>query len=85
MMAAIPAKLGSEAEAGHSKAQHEVIWAFCSKIAEITRSARSNTALGPRLGAQTGLNDGVFSNNLSRRVPNGDVGLNLTNLNSIGT
>jgi len=71
MMAAIPAKLGSEADAGRSTDQHAVILAFCSQIEGITYSASPNTALGTRLGAKTGLNDGVFVNNLTRRVPNG--------------
>ena len=71
MMAATPAKLGSEADAGRSKAQHAVILAVCSQIEGITYSASPNTALGTRLGAKTGLNDGVFVNNLTRRVPNG--------------
>ena len=71
MMAATPAKLGSEADAGRSKAQHAVILAVCSQIESITYSASPNTALGTRLGAKTGLNDGVFVNNLTRHVPNG--------------
>jgi len=71
MMAATPAKLGSKADAGRSKAQHALILAVCSQIEGITYSASPNTALGTRLGAKTGLNDGVFVNNLTRRVPNG--------------
>ena len=71
MMAATPTKLSSEADVGRSKAQHVVILAFCSKIAGITYSASPNTALDPRLGAKTGLNDEVFVNKLTASVPNG--------------
>ena len=70
-MAATPTKLSSEADVGRSKAQHVVILAFCSKIAGITYSASTNTALAPRLAAETGLNDGVFVNNLTEAVSNG--------------
>jgi len=70
-MAATPTKLSSEADVGRSKAQHVVILAFCSKIAGITYSASTNTALAPRLAAETGLNDGVFVNNLTEGVSNG--------------
>jgi hypothetical protein len=72
MMAAIPAKLGSEAEAGRSKAQHVIILAFYSKIAGITCSARPDDALNPRLGDETGLSFGIAVNNLTGGVPNGE-------------
>ena len=76
-MAATPTKLSSEADVGRSKAQHVVILAFCSKIAGITYSASTNTALAPRLAAETGLNDGVFVNNLTEGVSNGKCRLTL--------
>ena len=76
MMAATPTKLSSEADVGRSKAQHVVILAFCSKIAGITYSASPNTALDPRLGAKTGLNDEVFVNKLTASVPNVKCQLN---------
>lgn len=75
MMAAPPAKLGSEADAGRSKAQHVLILAVCSKIAGITRSASPTTALDPRLGAKTRLNDGILAANLTGDVPNGECRL----------
>ena len=80
MMAATPTKLSSEADVGRSKAQHVVILAFCSKIAGITYSASPNTALDPRLGAKTGLNDEVFVHKLTATVPNGKCQLIFLNL-----
>lgn len=77
MMVATPTKLSSEADVGRSKAQHVVILAFCSKIAGITYSASTNTALAPRLAAETGLNDGVFVNNLTEGVSNGKCRIKL--------
>ena len=77
-MAATPTKLSSEADVGRSKAQHVVILAFCSKIAGITYSASPNTALDPRLGAKTGLNDEVFVNKLTASVPNGKCQFNFS-------
>lgn len=47
MMAATPTKLGNEAEAGDSKAQHAMILVFCRPIVGITRSARMVGALNP--------------------------------------
>ena len=47
MMAATPTKPESEAEAGGSKDQHALILAFYSKIAGITRSARTGKAVNP--------------------------------------
>ena len=79
MTTATPAKLGSGAEVDRSTVQRVLILAVCSKIADITRSARSNTALDPRLGAQTGLNDGSFVNNLTGGVPNGECQIYLKN------
>ena len=82
MMAATPTKLSSEADVGRSKAQHVVILAFCSKIAGITYSASPNTALDPRLGAKTGLNDEVFVNKLTASVPNGKCQMTYISLES---
>jgi hypothetical protein len=75
MMAATPAKLGSEAEAGGSKAQLAPILAFCSKMTGITRSARADDALNRRLGAKTRLNSGIAVDNLHGGVPNGECQL----------
>jgi hypothetical protein len=72
MMVATPTKLGSEAEAGRSKAQHAVILTFCSQIAGITCLARPNTALNHRMVDETGLNVGVLVNSLTGGVPNGE-------------
>ena len=86
-MAATPTKLSSEADVGRSKAQHVVILAFCSKIAGITYSASTNTALAPRLAAETGLNDGVFVNNLTEGVSNGKcrAGIYIAPITGFGT
>jgi hypothetical protein len=70
MMAATPAKLGSEAEAGGSKAQLAPILAFCSQIVGISCSVRADDALNRRLGAKIGLNDRIFVNNLTGGVLN---------------
>ena len=75
MMAAIPTKLGSEAVAGDSKDQHALILMFCSKIGGITGSARPDDALNRRLGAKTGLRDGVSVNKLVGGVLNGECRL----------
>ena len=71
MMAATPTKPWNEAEAGDSKDQHAVILAFCSPIAAITRSARTDGALNPRLAGQTWLNDGIIDDIVTERVSNG--------------
>ena len=72
MMAAITTKLSSEAEAGESTYQHAPILPICSPIADITRSARSDGALNPRLNGQTELNDRIFADNLTGGVSNGE-------------
>ena len=71
MIAAIPTKLGSKADAGRSKAQHVLILAVCSPIVGTTRSARTDDALNPRLGGRTGLNDGIIDDSLTGGISNG--------------
>ena len=68
MKTATPTKPWSEAEAGGSKDQHAAISAVCSRIADITCSARTDGALNPRLGGQTGLNDGIIVDRLTKGV-----------------
>jgi hypothetical protein len=70
MMAATPIKLGSEADACRSVAQHALILAFCSQIVGISCSVRADDALNRRLGAKIGLNDRIFVNNLTVGVLN---------------
>jgi hypothetical protein len=65
MMAATPTKLGSEADACRSIAQHTLILAFCSQIVVISCSVRPDDALNRRLGAKIGLNDRISVNNLT--------------------
>ena len=71
MMVTTLTKREKKAEAGDSKDQHAMILAFCSKMRGITRSACTGGAVNPRLGGQTGLNDGIFADSLRRGVSNG--------------
>jgi hypothetical protein len=71
MMAATTTRPGREAEAGGSKAQLAPILAFCSRIAGITNSARTDGALNARLGAETELNDEDVIDTLRGVYPNG--------------
>jgi len=75
-MAATPTKLGSEAD--RSTVQRALILTFCSKISNITGSARADDALNRRLGAKTGLSDGGSVNKLVGGVPNGECRLKLS-------
>ena len=71
MMAAPPAKLGSVAEAGGSKARLAPVLAVCSKMTGITRLAHTDGALNPRLNGQNRLNDRIFADSLTGDVSNG--------------
>jgi L-alanine-DL-glutamate epimerase-like enolase superfamily enzyme len=77
MMAATPTKLGNDAEADRSKDQHAVILVFYSRTAGLTRSASPNTALDKRLGAETGLRDGVIDDSLTAVDPNEKCGMEI--------
>lgn len=70
-MAATSTKLGSKADAGRSKVQHVLTLAVCSPIVGITRSARTDDALTPRLDGRTGLNKGVIDYSLTEGISNG--------------
>jgi len=74
-MAAAPGKRREDVEAGHSKAQHALILAVCSKVGGITHSKRADADLTRRTDKETGLSNGISGYNLTEGVPNGECRL----------